>query len=39
MRLKAVNFPVSIIEAIDQKRGHVSFSEFVTNAVRKFLKD
>jgi hypothetical protein len=39
MRLKAVNFPVSIIEAIDEKRGHVSFSEFVTNAVRKYLKD
>ncbi|MGO9570707.1 MAG: hypothetical protein ACLP5H_24545 [Desulfomonilaceae bacterium] len=39
MRLKAVNFPVSIIEAIDEKRGSVSFSEFVTNAVREYLKD
>ena len=39
MRLKAVNFPVSIIEAIDEKRGHVSFSEFVINAVRAYLKN
>ena len=39
MRLKAVNFPVSIIEGIDEKRGNVSFSEFVTNAVREYLKD
>lgn len=38
MRLKAVNFPVSIIEGIDEKRGNVSFSEFVTNAVREYLK-
>ncbi|MBI5572317.1 MAG: hypothetical protein HY914_20405 [Desulfomonile tiedjei] len=38
MRLKAVNFPVSIIEAIDESRGPVSFSEFVTNAVRAYLK-
>jgi hypothetical protein len=38
MRLKAVNFPVSVIEAIDENRGATSFSEFVTNAVREFLK-
>jgi hypothetical protein len=38
MRLKAVNFPVSIIEAIDENRGATPFSEFVTNAVREYLK-
>ena len=38
MRLKAVNFPVSVIEAIDEKRGDTSFSEFVINAVRQYLK-
>ena len=38
MRLKAVHFPVSVIEGIDEKRGNVSFSDFVTNAVREFLK-
>jgi hypothetical protein len=38
MRLKAVNFPVSVIEAIDETRGSTSFSEFVTNAVREYMK-
>jgi hypothetical protein len=38
MRLKAVNFPVSIIEGIDEQRGNQSFSEFVTSAVREYLK-
>lgn len=38
MRLKAVNFPVSIIEAIDENRGSTPFSEFVTNAVKDYLK-
>ena len=38
MRLKAVNFPVSVIEAIDENRGTTTFSEFVTAAVRDYLK-
>jgi hypothetical protein len=38
MRLKAVNFPVGIIEAIDENRGTTPFSEFVTNAVKEYLK-
>ena len=38
MRLKAVNFPVSVIEAIDENRGTTPFSEFVTTAVREYLK-
>ena len=38
MRLKAVNFPVSVIEAIDENRGATPFSEFVTNAVREYVK-
>jgi len=38
MRLKAVNFPVSVIEAIDENRGDMSFSEFVTNAIRAYVK-
>ena len=38
MRLTAVNFPVSIIEEIDMKRGETRFSEFVTQAVREYLK-
>jgi hypothetical protein len=37
-RLKAVKFPISVIEAIDEKRGNTSFSEFVTGAVREYLK-
>lgn len=38
MRLKAVNFPVSVIEAIDENRGSTPFSEFVSMAVREYLK-
>lgn len=38
MRLKAVNFPVSVIEAIDEHRGETGFSEYVTNAVRSYMK-
>jgi hypothetical protein len=38
MRLKAVNFPVSIIEEIDVRRGSVPFSAFVVQAVKEFLK-
>lgn len=38
MRLKAVNFPVSVIEAIDENRGNTTFSEFVSLAVREYLK-
>jgi hypothetical protein len=38
MRHKAVNFPVSVIEAIDIMRGETPFSEFVVNAVRAYIK-
>jgi hypothetical protein len=38
MRLKAVNFPVSVIEAIDENRGEIPFSEFVTEAVRAYVR-
>jgi hypothetical protein len=38
MRLKAVNFPVSVIEAIDENRGDVPFSEFVSEAVRAYIR-
>jgi len=38
MRLKAVNFPVSVIELIDENRCDVPFSEFVTTAVREYVK-
>ena len=38
MRLKAVNFPVSVIEAIDENRGDIPFSEFVTVAVRDYIR-
>jgi hypothetical protein len=38
MRLKAVNFPVSVIEEIDAHRGSTTFSEFVVHAVRQSLK-
>ena len=38
MRLKAVNLPVSVIEAIDENRGDVPFSEFVTMAVRSYIR-
>lgn len=39
LRLKAVTMPVSLIEEIDAKRGHVPFSELVTTAVREYLRD
>lgn len=38
MRHKAVNFPVSVIEAVDIMRGDTPFSEFVVNAVRAYVK-
>lgn len=38
MRFKAINFPVSVIEEIDEHRGDVSFSEFVTTAVRTYIR-
>jgi hypothetical protein len=38
MRHKAVNFPVSVIEAIDIMREDTPFSEFVVNAVRAYVK-
>ena len=37
MRHKAVNFPVSVIEAIDIIRGDTPFSEFVVNAVHAYI--
>jgi hypothetical protein len=38
LRYKAVHFPVSVIELIDEHRGEDSFSEFVTKAVRMYVK-
>lgn len=38
-RLKAINFPVSIIEEIDEKRGSTGFSKFVISAVKQYLKE
>ncbi len=38
MRLKAVNFPVSVIEEIDVKRGSIPFSAFVVQAVKEYLR-
>jgi hypothetical protein len=38
MRHKAVNFPVTVIEAIDIMRGDTPFSEFVVNAVLAYIK-
>ncbi len=37
MRLKAVSFPVSVIEAIDEHRGSIAFSEYVTKAVKAYI--
>jgi hypothetical protein len=37
-RAKAVTMPVSVIEAIDNSRGKVPFSEFVVTAVKAYLK-
>jgi hypothetical protein len=36
-RIKAVTFPVGLIDEIDAKRGEVPFSEFVTNAIKAYL--
>ncbi|MGB6064442.1 MAG: hypothetical protein WBG50_06515 [Desulfomonilaceae bacterium] len=36
-RIKAVTFPVNLIEEIDARRGDVPFSEFVTRAVKAYL--
>jgi hypothetical protein len=38
MRYKAVNFPVSVIEAIEIMREDTPFSEFVVSAVRAYVK-
>lgn len=37
-RLKVVNFPVSVIDLIDAHRGETSFSDFVVEAVRAYVK-
>lgn len=37
-RMKVVNFPVSVIDLIDARRGEMSFSEFVVSAVREYVK-
>jgi hypothetical protein len=37
-RIKAVTFPIGLIEEIDSRRGEVPFSEFVTRAVKAFLR-
>ena len=37
-RVKAINLPVSLIEAIDSKRGDVPFSKYVTTALWKETK-
>jgi hypothetical protein len=36
-RIKAVTFPVNLIEEVDAKRGEVPFSEFVSRAIRAYL--
>lgn len=36
-RIKAVTFPIDLIEEIDAKRGEVPFSEFVTSAIKTYL--
>ena len=38
-RVKAINLPVGLIEAIDSKRGDVPFSKYVTMALWKTMKD
>ena len=38
MRMMAINLPVNLIEQIDLIRGEASFSEFVADAVREYLK-
>ncbi|MEW6138984.1 MAG: hypothetical protein AB1733_12185 [Thermodesulfobacteriota bacterium] len=39
MRLKAVNLPVSVIEAVDENRGEATFSGFVTEAIRAYIRE
>jgi len=36
-RVKAVTFPVNLIEEIDAERGEIPFSEYVTRAVKEHL--
>lgn len=38
VRVKAVTMPVSLIDEIDSKRGDVPFSQFVSTAVKEYLK-
>jgi hypothetical protein len=37
-RIKAVTFPVDLIDEIDTQRGDVPFSEFVTRAIKAYLR-
>ncbi len=37
-RMIAVEFPVSLLEKIDLNRGDITFSEFIANAVREYIK-
>ncbi|MEW6351974.1 MAG: hypothetical protein AB1646_23230 [Thermodesulfobacteriota bacterium] len=37
-RIKAVTFPVALIDEIDSKRGDTPFSEFVADAVRRYMQ-
>jgi hypothetical protein len=39
LRIKAVTMPVGLIDEVDAKRGNVQFSEFVSRAVKNYLKD
>jgi hypothetical protein len=36
-RIKALTFPIDLIEEIDSRRGEVPFSEFVARAVKAYL--
>ena len=38
-RIKAVTFPVDLIDQIDAKRGEVPFSEFVADAIKAYLRN
>jgi hypothetical protein len=38
-RIKAITFPVILIDEIDLRRGETPFSEFVAAAVREYLQD
>ncbi|MEW6139317.1 MAG: hypothetical protein AB1733_13875 [Thermodesulfobacteriota bacterium] len=37
-RIKAVTFPVNLIEEIDARRGETPFSDFVSHAVKAYLE-